>query len=116
MDEAEKLCDRVAIIDQGKIIAARLTQGTDRPHRAVSTHRRVRCSGGDSAPLDPESFASLPTVLAARREADGFCPHRGRLLMAPIPRGSSDPTWTVSTVPSHVSRPGKPASKMSSSP
>ena len=37
MDEAERLCDRLAIIDQGKIIAEGTPARTDRPTRADNT-------------------------------------------------------------------------------
>ena len=58
MDEAERLCDRVAIIDQGKIIALGSPRRADRPARAATTSssshsearrrgrsRRVICRG-----------------------------------------------------------------------
>ncbi len=81
MDEAERLCDRVAIIDQGKIIA----QG--------SPAELIARLGGDHivefaleaagiADLqDAESFQGLDSVLAARVENDGYSltvahPHR----------------------------------------
>jgi ABC-2 type transport system ATP-binding protein len=81
MDEAERLCDRVAIIDQGKIIA----QG--------SPAELIARMGGDhviefalngsatSVPLEAASFLGLDSVLAARAEADGYVltvaePHR----------------------------------------
>jgi ABC-2 type transport system ATP-binding protein len=73
MDEAERLCDRVAVIDHGKVIAL----GTPRALIAEL--------GGDhvveftldanqigSAP-DPASFGDLPAVRSVRREADHYC-------------------------------------------
>ncbi len=68
MDEAEKLCDRVAIVDQGQIIA----QG--------SPAELIRSLGGDhvvefaleGAPMVPEEFLALPSVRAARAEADAI--------------------------------------------
>jgi ABC-2 type transport system ATP-binding protein len=68
MDEAEKLCDRVAIVDQGRIIA----QG--------SPAELIRSLGGDhvvefalegGAAL-PEHFLALPSVRTARAEGDAI--------------------------------------------
>ena len=78
MDEAEKLCDRVAIVDQGRIIA----QG--------SPAELIRSLGGDhvvefalegASGLQPESFLALPSVRAAREEGGAILltvaePHR----------------------------------------
>jgi len=68
MDEAEKLCDRVAIVDQGKIIA----QG--------SPAELIRSLGGDhvvefaleGAQAAPEEYLGLPSVRAARSENDAL--------------------------------------------
>ena len=71
MDEAEKLCDRVAIIDHGKVIAL------DTPRRLI---RRM---GGEHVvefSLEPDTqpapdagrFADLPSVQSAVGESDGF--------------------------------------------
>ncbi len=81
MDEAERLCDRVAIIDHGKIIA----QGS--PAELIS-----RLGGdhivefaleerGEGRPLELNKLLGLESVLAARVENDGFVltvaqPHR----------------------------------------
>jgi ABC-2 type transport system ATP-binding protein len=81
MDEAERLCDRVAIIDHGKIIA----QG--------SPVELIRHLGGDhiiefaleeseaGRPLELSTLLGLESVLAARVENDGYVltvaqPHR----------------------------------------
>jgi ABC-2 type transport system ATP-binding protein len=81
MDEAERLCDRVAIVDQGKIIA----QGS--PVELISR------LGGDhiiefaleetasGSPLESSTLLKLESVLAVRAENDGFVltvtkPHR----------------------------------------
>jgi ABC-2 type transport system ATP-binding protein len=81
MDEAERLCDRVAIIDHGKIIA----QGS--PAQLISR------LGGDhiiefaledspsGLPLELNTLLGLESVLAARVENDGYVltvaqPHR----------------------------------------
>jgi ABC-2 type transport system ATP-binding protein len=67
MDEAERLCDRVGVVDKGKLIAL----GT--PRELIAT------LGGDQVvefvsdrPLDEAALAALPGVLAARRVADGW--------------------------------------------
>ena len=63
LDEAAALCDRVAIIDQGRIVAI----GT--PHELVST-----ASGGQavrftaSQPIDPAALTRLPGLRALRCE------------------------------------------------
>ncbi len=80
MDEAEKLCDRVAIIDQGKVIA--IGSPADLIAKIGGEHVvefAVAESGGGL--LNPDSLTDLPTVLSARAEADGFAltvgePHR----------------------------------------
>jgi ABC-2 type transport system ATP-binding protein len=67
MDEAERLCDHVAVVDKGKIIA-------------LGTPRELIASlGGDEIvelatqqPLAPEELTGLPSVKAARRSADGI--------------------------------------------
>jgi len=81
MDEAERLCDRVAIIDQGKIIA----QGSPAEliARLGGDHIiEFAVDGSTTGPaLEADSFLGLDTVLAARVETDGFVltvalPHR----------------------------------------
>jgi ABC-2 type transport system ATP-binding protein len=81
MDEAERLCDRVAVIDHGKIIAS------------GSPAELIARLGGDhiiefaldgsaaAAPLEMAALIGLDSVLAAREEADGYVltvaePHR----------------------------------------
>jgi ABC-2 type transport system ATP-binding protein len=79
MDEAERLCDRVAIIDQGRIIA----QGSpsDLIARLGGDHIVEFALEGQGPPLPPDSFLGLDSVLAARSESDGYSltvaePHR----------------------------------------
>ncbi len=79
MDEAERLCDRVAIIDQGKIIA----QGSPSEliARLGGDHIVEFALEGNGPPPPADSFADLDSVLAARAEADGYSltvaePHR----------------------------------------
>jgi ABC-2 type transport system ATP-binding protein len=81
MDEAERLCDRVAIIDHGKIIAhgspAELIARLGGDH-IVEFALEV----ADAANvLEADSFRGLDSVLAARVENDGYSltvaePHR----------------------------------------
>jgi ABC-2 type transport system ATP-binding protein len=67
MDEAERLCDRVAIMDQGRIIAL----GT--PRELIATlgaeHVVEFAVEGD---LELDGIGRLPGVSQARREASGF--------------------------------------------
>jgi ABC-2 type transport system ATP-binding protein len=81
MDEAERLCDRVAIIDQGKIIA----QGSPAELIARLGGDHVIEFALEAAPgepsANPDLFLGLDSVLAARVEADGIVltvakPHR----------------------------------------
>jgi ABC-2 type transport system ATP-binding protein len=81
MDEAERLCDRVAIIDQGKIIAqgspAELISRLGGDH--VIEFALEDSSGGKA--LELNALLGLESVLAARVENDGFVltvaqPHR----------------------------------------
>ena len=70
MDEAERLCDRLAIIDQGKIIAA----GTPAELIAgLSGHHVVEfsMSGGNGG--GNELWARLPGVQSVRNEDGLFC-------------------------------------------
>jgi ABC-2 type transport system ATP-binding protein len=63
LDEAAALCDRVAIIDQGRIVA------TGTPHELVATAasgQAVRFTA--SQPIDPSTLARLPGLRALRCE------------------------------------------------
>ncbi len=70
MDEAERLCDRVAIVDQGKVIA--IGPPADLISRIGGEHVVEFAVKAEGAPLQAETFADLPTVSASRAEADGF--------------------------------------------
>jgi ABC-2 type transport system ATP-binding protein len=81
MDEAERLCDRVAIIDQGKIIA----QGSPAEliARLGGDHIVEFALDGAVAPAaeEADSFLGLDSVLSTRVENDGYSltvaePHR----------------------------------------
>jgi ABC-2 type transport system ATP-binding protein len=67
MDEAERLCDRVAVVDKGKVIAlgtpAELIAG-------LGGHEIVELAAQE--PLDPAEFKNIPGVHDARRSADGI--------------------------------------------
>ncbi len=66
MDEAERLCDRVAIVDHGKVIAL------------GSPSELIRSLGGDHVVefavdgAGPETFRDLPSVRSARSEGDAI--------------------------------------------
>ena len=73
MDEAERLCDRVAIIDRGKVIA----QGTPREliTRVVGQDVVEFAPPGEvgkSDGLDEPALVALPGVLGARHVPDGW--------------------------------------------
>jgi ABC-2 type transport system ATP-binding protein len=67
MDEAERLCDRVAVIDKGKVIALGTPQELI---EGLGGHEIVELATRE--PLLPEELAGLPGVRAARRSADGI--------------------------------------------
>src|SRR3954470_22411279 len=66
MDEAERLCDRVAIVDKGKVIAL----GTPGELIASLGGQQV-VELATERPLLPEQLDGLPSVRIARRSADG---------------------------------------------
>jgi ABC-2 type transport system ATP-binding protein len=70
MDEAEILCDRIAIVDHGKVIAL----GTPRELIASlgAEHVVDFTLTPESPPLDEENLRALPGVRALRRVADGY--------------------------------------------
>jgi ABC-2 type transport system ATP-binding protein len=79
MDEAERLCDRVAIIDHGKIIA--LGSPRELIARLGGEHIVEFALEGNAEAPEADSFLGLDSVLAARAEADGYLltvaePHR----------------------------------------
>jgi len=67
MDEAERLCDRVAIVDKGKVIAL----GTPAELIASLGGQQV-VELATERPLAPEEMSELPSVRSARRNADGI--------------------------------------------
>src|SRR5438128_2453084 len=66
MDEAERLCDRVAVIDKGKVIAL----GTPQELIAGLGGQQV-VELATQQPLRAEELTGLPAVRGARRSADG---------------------------------------------
>ena len=70
MDEAERLCDRVAIVDQGKVIA--LGSPANLISQLGGEHIVEFAVGGESPGPDPAEFAELSTVLGTRAEGDGY--------------------------------------------
>lgn len=85
MDEAERLCDRVAIVDHGKVIAL----GTPRELIAsLGAENVVEFSLDDTSQGDdsPDTFLDLPSVSAARKEADRFSLSVGEphLVLSPL--------------------------------
>jgi len=69
MDEAERLCDRVAVIDHGKVIAL------GSPAELISSiggEHVVEFALANGENLEEKGLASLPGVREARREAGGF--------------------------------------------
>jgi ABC-2 type transport system ATP-binding protein len=69
MEEAERLCDQVAIVDHGKVIAL----GTPRELiRSLGAEQVVHCelTSDDGLPID--AFRALPGVLSARVDAGAF--------------------------------------------
>jgi ABC-2 type transport system ATP-binding protein len=76
MDEAERLCDRVAIVDLGKVIAsgtpAELIASLGGEH-VVEFTMQCNGSGAVTGPARADRFANLPAVSSARTEEDRIC-------------------------------------------
>jgi ABC-2 type transport system ATP-binding protein len=70
MDEAERLCDRVAIIDHGRVIA--LGSPNDLIARLGGEHIVEFAVMGAGPTPDHSAFAELSTVLGTRAEGDGY--------------------------------------------
>ncbi len=79
MDEAEKLCDRVAIVDHGKVIA--LGSPSELIARIGGEHVVEFAVSIEGIAPEAEAYADLDAVLSARLENDGYAltvaePHR----------------------------------------
>ena len=69
MDEAERLCDRVAIVDHGRVIAL----GSPRELiRSLGAEQVVECACASGDGLTLSDFTALPGVLAARVDASRY--------------------------------------------
>ena len=97
MEEAAQLCDRVAVVDRGKVIA----QGTPRELIAsLGAEHVIEFAVGDTpAPLDEAVFRSLPSVEEVARDGGTWRltvreVHRAvpALLMALAERGAAPDT------------------------
>ena len=69
MDEAERLCDRVAIVDHGRVIA--LGSPTELIARLGGEHY-VEFAFNNSAALADAELQALPAVMAVRRDEDAY--------------------------------------------
>ena len=76
MDEAERLCDRVAIIDHGKIIA--LGSPAELIARLGGDHIVEFALDGERCPARPRGLRGLDSVLSARADGEGYRPDRRR--------------------------------------
>ena len=71
MDEAERLCDRVAIVDRGKVIA--LGTPAELIARIGGEHFVEFRIEESNAALSEEELKGLPAVVTVRREEDSYC-------------------------------------------
>lgn len=79
MDEAEALCDRVAVVDQGRLVAL------DSPQALIrSLHAESSLSFGTENGFDPASLHDLPGVSEAFRERDRVVVRGNNALLAPV--------------------------------
>ena len=70
MDEAERLCDRVAIVDQGKVIAL----GT--PAQLIAKlggDHLIEFALEEPAGIAEADLQALPAVVTVRHDNEGFC-------------------------------------------
>jgi ABC-2 type transport system ATP-binding protein len=73
MDEAERLCDRVAVVDQGRVIA--LGSPRELIARLGGEHIVELELDDQEGPtsLSPEALADIPSVRSARKEGERYC-------------------------------------------
>src|SRR5207248_831462 len=70
MDEAERLCDRVAVVDHGRVIA--LGTPAELIARTGGDHL-VEFALADGLPCDEAALRALPGVAAVRHEEEAYC-------------------------------------------
>jgi ABC-2 type transport system ATP-binding protein len=70
MDEAERLCDRVAVVDHGRVIA--LGSPAELIARLGGEHLIEFVVSG-AAPLEEGAYRALPAVVGLRREDEAYC-------------------------------------------
>jgi ABC-2 type transport system ATP-binding protein len=70
MDEAERLCDRVAVVDHGRVIA--LGSPAELIARIGGDHL-IEFALEDGTALATNVLESLPAVVSVRREEDAYC-------------------------------------------
>jgi len=70
IDEAQRLCDRVAIVDQGQVIA--LGTPTELIHQLGGENIVDFQLAPGSPPLDEANLSQLPSVRSARRDVDSY--------------------------------------------
>jgi ABC-2 type transport system ATP-binding protein len=74
MDEAERLCDRVAVVDHGKVIA--LGSPVEMISALGGEHVvEFALENSNGGVLDPGCLANIPSVESVRKEADGYSLH-----------------------------------------
>jgi ABC-2 type transport system ATP-binding protein len=69
MDEAERLCDRVAVVDHGRVIA--LGSPAELIAQLGGEHL-IEFVVNDGMPLDLDGLRTLPGVVSVRREEDAY--------------------------------------------
>jgi ABC-2 type transport system ATP-binding protein len=70
MDEAERLCDRVAVVDHGRVIA--LGSPAELIARLGGEHL-IEFALENGANLETGELQALPAVVAVRRQEDAYC-------------------------------------------
>ena len=79
IEEAERLCDRVAIIDHGRLIAL------DAPRRIVAqSHSAARIEFRTAAPLDPTALRQVPFADSVAVEGDAYVLRTGNVARAAV--------------------------------